>query len=1140
MRKQIFAGLLLVCTTIGLAGQSIPLEILEPKQRTGPIKDFPASVGMIFVKGELPKAPGGSVMDDLGNAIPFDWEITGWWSPEKTSVKWLRLHFKASSDRKYSFVVGAEPTTKKGEPLASETGDAIAVNTGPLAVQLRPGNAPIFESVELNGQAIITPGGSFFEMTDDEGRELSCRDWTLTLEENTALRAVVRAEGIVGLPGAKPLAKLDIRYHFFVGEGFVRIQHTFIWMEQSLDPGLSRIGLRLRPQLDQIVEAQVGLSDYTAAAQRVSIGPKTDLSAYQDTAERFVIRRDEQEIATGKHLGGWIAVEGAKGRGVGVSLKNAWQTYPTTLSVREGEIDIGLWPEEAGRFSFEERDIMPDSLYYSRYWAHQVSWTKQGGPTWFNTRDLDREFVNALREPSAVAKHIVEFLRPELQTGLRNEEKITDGFRARIAHAMNAFLGNREFYDETAWQDVELKPKTKELLAKGVANLNRGELVWLNRLLIESAFRKTVSPSDIPHFIHENALLLKRGGYRPGGRGAARTHELTLHFFDKSSRRTTAQLNSLTQHPFVLRQSPAHALRAPILGFKLSPTNPDKHPEIERALHQYGRASFSRYAETHDYGFHRFGMQRMNFPGQALYRWTAGMQYDQQLIPWLLFIRGGDRLFYEEAMNTATYAIDMHVNHYNANGPTGYMSFVAGMPMPQGATFSAYNMKIHFVQLCHHLTGYRRAREVTDMAIAGVKKVYPGFLQRSIPVTRQLYGMDLFCAHAWEETFDPRMKELARASLDHTLKTHYDPVSNRFAGNTQYLYRGLLGLYRLFPEPEFRQLMLNHLRGRGLPESDWAGPIDNRSAIPLIASAWAYEQTGDQRYARTLWDITRTIADTAPDHDWSTPEIAEYPLGHFAAYCHRVLPMLVGLGLVENNQLNFPDTSGLHDLFVAVNQPGSTGEIFIRSLKDGDLTIKLKANPPTDRIQIEMTAHSTDTNQEVATTSFRGRTEQILPDLRTTTFLRSCEGSLTIPNTRKGQIYRLTTTGGDRTTGILALADNAQVVHRIQPGTIQFYGHSYQYYLGSRVFVKTKADTLRITRNRPRAGFTIRDAQTHEILAHNKVLDPLTTEHHVGKNRLLELVLGAGRDTIWTLEEIEPFVSARLTDWFSPSLRASW
>jgi len=792
---------------------------------------------------------------------------------------------------------------------------------------------------------------------------------------------------------------------------------------------------------------------------------------------------------------------------------------------------------------------MPDYLYYLRYWKYQVPWTRQGGPTWFNTKDLiperARSFFGKLKAQATGAgdspgKRIVSYLRSELQVRLRDvaaDTPITDGFRARIAHGMNAFLRKPDFYDAASWRNVELKPKAKELLNKGIPNLSRPELVWLNRLLIESAFSEDISPTDVPHFIHESSPFGKGGGYVATGEGAARTHEVTVLFYDRTSSRTTAQMNSLTQHPFIMRQSPGHAMRAPILGFKCSAVNRRKYPNIERALDMYGHASVSRYVQTHDYGFLRFGMQRMHYPGQGLYRWMAGMQYDQQLIPWLLFIRGGDRRHYEEAMNTATYAMDMQTNHYNTRGaPPGYMAFVAGMPLPEAPCFWAYNMKIHFLSLCHHLTGYRRAGEVMDMAIEGGKQRYPVALERAVkPVGRQLYGMDIFCGHAYEETFDPEIRELARASLDQTLDTHYDPDANCFAGNTQYLYRGLLALYRMFPEPEFREIMLKHLSGRGIPAMEWGGPTDSRSAIMLVACGWAYDQTGDERYARIVWDVTRMLADIAPDHDWSSPEPIEYPLGNFAAYCHRVLPMLVGLGVVDRNGLDFPQTSSIHDMFVGVNRAGSTRTTFVRALKDGELNLRLEGIPGHGEAEISVAAFRAATGEKVTETVIKSRIKTVLTDLRTPTRRGEFRGKLTIPNAKRGEVYRLSySKGGGLTTGLMALCDDAQIVHKIAPDTIQFFSHSYQYYIGTRVFMKMRDDTLRITRNRARAAFTVRDAKTHDVLARVKVLDPLTTEYRVGKGRMIELVLGAGRDTSWTLEGIEPYVSARLEDWFSP------
>jgi len=613
---------------------------------------------------------------------------------------------------------------------------------------------------------------------------------------------------------------------------------------------------------------------------------------------------------------------------------------------------------------------------------------------------------------------------------------------------------------------------------------------------------------------------------------------MTVLFYDRSSSRTPAQINSLTQHPFVMRQAPEHALRAPILGWKLSPLNRQKNPDIERALDLYGRASFARYPETCDYGFIRFGMQHMNYPGKGLYRWFAGMQYDQQLIPWLLFIRGGDRRYYEEAMNTATFAMDMQTNHYNTIGaPTGYMSFVASMPVPEGPTFSAYNMKIHFLSLCRHLTGYRRAGEVIDVAVEGVKKVYPGLLEKGIPIGRQLYGMNMFCAHAYNETFDPAMKTIARASIEHTFKTHYDRKANIFDGNTQYLYRGLISEYGIFPEKRFRDIMLKHLAGCGIPGLERGGPSNNRSAIMVVGCPWAYEQTKDERYARIAWDVARNIADIAPEHDWSSPKPVEYPLGHFANYCHRILPMLLGLGVVERNNLDFPETSCIHDLFVSINRPGSTGTAYVRPTKDGDLNIAVDCIGGGKEVSLAVYRKGVD--EPVVRSTVKSETMTLFKHLRRPMRRSTFRGGLTIPAAKRGEEYRVSMAGGVETTGVLLACDDARIVYPIKPDTVQFFGHSYQYYLGTRVFMKMENDTLRISRNRSRAAFTVRDAKTHKVLARSKVLGPLTTEYGVGKGRMIELVLGAGVYTIWKLEGIEPYVSARLDDWFAPAVSAA-
>jgi len=231
-------------------GREVPLEILEPAMRAGTVHEWPTCVGLVFPEGELPAGSKFALLDERNQHVPFESEVTGWWSAEKKNIRWLLLHFKASADRSYRFVPGLQGMRPAGRSMAiASAGGGLAVNTGPLQVKLTPRKAMVLDSASLNGHPVLVPSSSLFEMEDDEGRALGCEDWKLTLEVNTPLRCVVKAEGTLRLPGQEPMAKLLVRYQFFSGESFVRLCHTLIWIPQSLEPGANRIAIHLRPQI---------------------------------------------------------------------------------------------------------------------------------------------------------------------------------------------------------------------------------------------------------------------------------------------------------------------------------------------------------------------------------------------------------------------------------------------------------------------------------------------------------------------------------------------------------------------------------------------------------------------------------------------------------------------------------------------------------------------------------------------------------------------------------------------------------------------------------------------------------------------------------------------------------------------------
>jgi hypothetical protein len=139
---------------------------------------------------------------------------------------------------------------------------------------------------------------------------------------------------------------------------------------------------------------------------------------------------------------------------------------------------------------------------------------------------------------------------------------------------------------------------------------------------------------------------------------------------------------------------------------------------------------------------------------------------------------------------------------------------------------------------------------------------------------------------------------------------------------------------------------------------------------------------------------------------------------------------------------------------------------------------------------------------------------------------------LTIPRAKRGEVFRLALVGGDAeaATGVNVLSEDAQIVHRVKPGAVQYSGTSWQYYRGTRVIVRLADETLTI---RQSGAYTLRDAQTRELLARSGLSDPAPMTHRLGKGRLVEIVMAAGRDIYWTLEGIDPYVSARAEDWFA-------
>lgn len=448
-------------------------------------------------------------------------------------------------------------------------------------------------------------------------------------------------------------------------------------------------------------------------------------------------------------------------------------------------------------------------------------------------------------------------------------------------------------------------------------------------------------------------------GFLHTGQGAAKTHELVLFFFDGDSRRSTAELNTINQHLVVLRQDPQSAMEVPFMGFRIA-SKSARYDDLERAIDDLGRMAVARWHYGHSYGFWRFGFTRWGRPGLGphLYRWMDGLQYDQQLIPWLLFMRGGRRDFYEEGIHTARHAMDVGTNHFSTrasgNGfyPPGFSSSASPMPFPDLPAVLVRSTKIHYLSAYYHLTGYERAREVMEMIIDAAKEE-----ARTDPNRlgdRTVYNLNMFWAQAYLETWDPELLPFVREWRDLTTQEEWSVCHKTWGAKDVYLYNGLVMLQRLFElgvdaqaADDLAEMMLQNLNVAGMPDLEDGGI--HRTPY-VIAAAWAARRSGDARFSRIAWDAARSLADLVPrfvDDPDSMPPNYKMFMGHFI-WRQFLLPILVGLSEGEREQFDRRSPSrNVHDTFFPLRgvDPEGAGHAtaFVRA--DAPAPTKLRVKP---------------------------------------------------------------------------------------------------------------------------------------------------------------------------------------------------
>lgn len=161
------------------------------------------------------------------------------------------------------------------------------------------------------------------------------------------------------------------------------------------------------------------------------------------------------------------------------------------------------------------------------------------------------------------------------------------------------------------------------------------------------------------------------------GLGSARTHDLVLHFFGKSTPEDVAAIGELCSRPPLAIQDPHWMRKTEALGF-IHPYDPERFPKLEKFIHDtvrdYPIAETERWG---DYGFLDFGCGQHTYddyfalPGTTMprlnYRYADHM-YHAPTAFWQAYARSGDRMYRDYTQALHRHMADFRFAH--VAGPT--------------------------------------------------------------------------------------------------------------------------------------------------------------------------------------------------------------------------------------------------------------------------------------------------------------------------------------------------------------------------------------------------------------------------------------------------------------------------------------
>ncbi|HEX6069096.1 MAG TPA: hypothetical protein VFZ18_04715 [Longimicrobiaceae bacterium] len=415
-----------------LASTTAAQEPVTVRWLGGEAPDVATSVswGIPWPRGAVSETQGFTLTTPAGETLPVQsWPLAYW--PDG-SIKWSGHAAVAGPGSPAELTVAPTPGRPRAPEAmvrVVDRGEAYEVDTGPLQVRIAKRGANLVESMTVDGRVVARSGR--LEMIDQHGPDedplvppmrerFTSRVDSVTVEQDGPVRAVVRIRGVHGTAtGSRTWLPFDVRLYFGAGTTPVRMVHSIIYDGDQNQDFIRGMGVVFDvPMREQIHNRHVRFGGEGGGLWTEPIQPLTGRAAliheganvYPDQlAGRRVPNREAYNPRGQKLLDDWavwsdfklvqpsadgfailkrtgpagawissnagerasgLAFVGDVSGGLGVSLRNFWQSHPTALEIRgaageAAELRIWLWSPEAPAMDMRHYDTVGHDLLSS-------------------------------------------------------------------------------------------------------------------------------------------------------------------------------------------------------------------------------------------------------------------------------------------------------------------------------------------------------------------------------------------------------------------------------------------------------------------------------------------------------------------------------------------------------------------------------------------------------------------------------------------------------------------------------------------------------------------------------------------------------------------------------------------------------